>query len=356
MGKLNIGILTSGGDCQALNAAMRGFAKALFHKCRDAAIFGFEDGYKGLIYGKYRRMEKNDFSGILTLGGTILGTAREPFKKIGEPGENGVDKVDSMVQNYKELNLDCLVVLGGNGSIKTANLLSGKGLNVVALPKTIDNDIFGTDMTFGFMSAVEVATQAIDNIHTTAASHSRVFIVEVMGHKTGHLALNAGIAGGSDIILIPEIPYRIEEVIKKIEEREGEGRHFTIITAAEGALSEKDKFLSKKEMRKKRETVSVSFEIAAQIRLMSGKDVRVTIPGHTQRGGVPCPADRILATRLGSAAVDYILTGKAGVMAAIVNGKITAVPLCEVAGKLKTVDVLGDEVLEAKSLGVSFGE
>lgn len=356
MEKLNIGILTSGGDCQALNAAMRGFAKALFHKCGGACVIGFEDGYRGLIYGKYRRMEKDDFSGILALGGTILGSAREPFKKIGEPGEDGVDKVKAMIKNYRDLNLDCLVVLGGNGSIKTANLLSEKGLNVVALPKTIDNDIFGTDMTFGFMSALEVATQAIDNIRTTAVSHSRVFVVEVMGHKTGHLALNAGIAGGSDIILIPEIPYRIEEIIGKIEEREREGRHFTIITAAEGALSEKDRFLSKKEMRKKREEISVSFEIAAQLRLMSGKDVRVTIPGHTQRGGAPCPEDRILATRLGSAAVDYILTGKMGIMTAIKNGKITAVPLCEVAGKLKTVDVLGDEVIEAKSLGVSFGE
>lgn len=353
---MNVGILTSGGDCQALNAAMRGVAKALFHKCKDVSITGIEDGYKGLIYGKYRQMQKDDFSGILTLGGTILGTAREPFKRIGQPDENGIDKVKSMIKCYKDLSLDYLVVLGGNGSIKTANLLSACGLKVIALPKTIDNDIYGTDMTFGFMSAVEVATEAVDNIHTTAASHSRVFVVEVMGHKTGHLALNSGIAGGADIILIPEIPYRIEEVIKKIEEREEEGRHFTIIVAAEGAVSESDKFRSKKEMKERRSKTPVSFELAAQIRLMSGKDVRVTIPGHTQRGGVPCPEDRILATRLGSAAADFMISGKTGIMAAIVNGKITAVPLDEVAGKLKTVDVLSDEILEAKSLGISFGE
>lgn len=353
---MNIGILTSGGDCQALNAAMRGVAKALFHKCADVKIFGIEDGYKGLIYGKYREMKPEDFSGILTLGGTILGTAREPFKHIDEPDENGVDKVKSMIKCYNDLNLDFLVILGGNGSIKTANLLNACGLKIVALPKTIDNDIFGTDMTFGFMSAVEVATNAIDNIHTTAASHSRVFVVEVMGHKTGHLALNAGIAGGADIILIPEIPYKIEEVIKKIEEREAEGRHFTIIVAAEGAVSETDKFLSKKDLKRRREKTPVSFELAAQIRLMSGKDVRVTIPGHMQRGGVPCPEDRILATRLGSAAADFMIAGKSGIMAAIVNEKIVSVPLEEVAGKLKTVDALGDEVLEAKSLGVSFGE
>lgn len=353
---MNVGILTSGGDCQALNAAMRGVAKALFHKCKNVNITGIENGYKGLIYNHTRKMQKDDFSGILTLGGTILGTAREPFKHITEPDENGIDKVKAMVKCYKDLELDYLVVLGGNGSIKTANLLNSCGLKVIVLPKTIDNDIYGTDMTFGFMSAVKVATEAIDNIHTTAASHSRVFVVEVMGHKTGHLALNAGIAGGADIILLPEIPYKIEEVIKKIEERENEDRHFTIIAAAEGAVSETDKFLSKKEFKKRRLQTPVSFELAAQIRLMSGKDVRVTIPGHTQRGGIPCPEDRILASRLGSAAADYIITGKSGVMAALVNGRIVSVPLEDIAGKLKTVDVLSDEILEAKSLGISFGE
>lgn len=353
---MNIGILTSGGDCQALNAAMRGVAKALFNSGKEINIFGFEDGYKGLIYGNYKKMTAADFSGILTQGGTILGTAREPFKLITEPDENGTDKIKAMENCYKKLALDCLVVLGGNGSLKTANLLNERGLKVVGLPKTIDNDIFGTDMSFGFMSAVDVATQAIDCIHTTAASHSRVFIVEIMGHKVGHLALESGIAGGADIILIPEIPFKIEQIIKKIDEREQSGHHFTIIAAAEGAVCAEDAKLSKKELKKRREKTPVSFEIAAQLRLMSGKDVRVTIPGHTQRGGRPCPYDRILSSRLGAAAASYILEGKTGVIAALVNGKIIPVPLSEVAGKLKTVDPLSDQVLEAKALGISFGE
>ena len=218
-----IGLLTSGGDCQALNAAMRGVVKTLTHSGQAVEIYGFIDGYKGLIYGDFRMLTGKDFSGILTKGGTILGSSRTPFKTITEPDENGIDKVDAMKQNYFKLRLDCLVVLGGNGSHKTANLLSEEGLNIVTLPKTIDNDLWGTDMTFGFQSAVDIATQAIDCIHTTAASHGRVFIVEVMGHKVGWLTLNAGMAGGADIILIPEIPYDIDKIVDKIEERENGG-------------------------------------------------------------------------------------------------------------------------------------
>ncbi|WP_296022668.1 MULTISPECIES: 6-phosphofructokinase [unclassified Treponema] len=353
---MNVGILTSGGDCQALNAAMRGVAKTLFYKCPDVKILGIEDGYKGMIYGRFHEMTGDDFSGILTQGGTILGTSREPFKHIADIAEDGVDKVKAMEDFYRQKKLDCLVVLGGNGSIKTASLLSSRGLNIVALPKTIDNDIFGTDMTFGFMSAIDVAVGAIDCIHTTAASHSRVFIVEVMGHKTGHLALNAGMAGGADIILLPEIPYSIEKIISKIEEREKNGRHFTIIVAAEGAVSVSDSKLSKKQLKEKREKTPVSFDLSAQIRLMSGKDVRVTIPGHTQRGGSPNAYDRILSSRLGAAAAGFILEKKFGVLAAIKNSKIVAEPLSEVAGKLKTVDVKSEEIKEAKALGICFGD
>ncbi|WP_303920372.1 6-phosphofructokinase [Treponema berlinense] len=353
---MKVGILTSGGDCQALNATMRGVAKTLFNKCPDVKIIGIEDGYKGMIYGRFHEMSQDDFSGILTKGGTILGTAREPFKHIREIGEDGLDKVKAMEDFYRRNGLDCLVVLGGNGSLKTASLLSSQGLNVVALPKTIDNDIFGTDMTFGFMSAVDVAVNAIDCIHTTAASHSRVFIVEVMGHKTGHLALNAGIAGGADIILLPEIPYRIEKIISKIDEREKSGHHFTIVVAAEGALSIDDLRLPKKQLRLRREKMPVSFELSAQIRLMSGKDVRVTIPGHTQRGGSPDAYDRILSSRLGAAAAGFIIEKKFGVMAALTGSSITAVPLSDVAGKLKNVDILSDEIAEARSLGICFGD
>ena len=204
-----IGFLTSGGDCQSLNATMRGVAKTLYENCPDVEIYGVLEGYKGLIYGNYRKMEPKDFSGILTEGGTIIGTSRQPFKKMRTPDENGLDKVEAMKSNYKKWKLDCLVILGGNGTHKTANLLHEEGCNVVTLPKTIDNDIWGTDITFGFQSAVNIATNAIDCIHTTAASHGRVFIVEVMGHKVGWLTLHAGIAGGADIILLPEIPYDI---------------------------------------------------------------------------------------------------------------------------------------------------
>ena len=242
-----IGMLTSGGDCQALNAAMRGVAKVLYNSTEDVEIYGFQDGYQGLIYGKFRLMTYDDFSGILTKGGTILGSSRTPYKLIREPGADGVDKVAAMKQTYYKLQLDCLVILGGNGTHKTANLLRQEGLNIVTLPKTIDNDLWGTDMTFGFQSAVNIATDALDCIHTTAASHGRVFIVEVMGHKVGWLTLNAGIAGGADIILVPEIPYDIDKIVEKINERHNRGSRFTILAVAEGAISKEDAKLSKKE-------------------------------------------------------------------------------------------------------------
>ena len=243
---IRIGMLTSGGDCQALNAAMRGVAKGLFNAGKEVELFGFLDGYKGLIYGKYKMLSPSDFSGILTKGGTILGSSRMPFKNMRDPDENGLDKVEAMKHNYYKLSLDCLVILGGNGTHKTANLLREEGLNVVTLPKTIDNDLWGTDMTFGFQSAVDIATQCIDQIHTTAASHGRVFIVEVMGHKVGYLTLNAGIAGGADIILIPEIPYDINKIIKAIQKRSERGSKFTILAVAEGAISKEIAALSKK--------------------------------------------------------------------------------------------------------------
>ena len=214
-----IGMLTSGGDCQSLNATMRGVVKGLNVLEGTVEIYGFIDGYKGLIYGNYKRLTSKDFSGILTTGGTILGTSRQPFKLMRTPDENGLDKVEAMKSTYRYLDLDCLVVLGGNGSQKTANLLREEGLNIVSLPKTIDNDLWGTDMTFGFQSAVDIATQTIDCIHTTAASHNRVFIVELMGHKVGWVTLHAGIAGGADIILIPEIPYDLKHVISAIQRR-----------------------------------------------------------------------------------------------------------------------------------------
>ena len=262
-----IGMLTSGGDCQALNATMRGVAKSLYNMFDDVEIIGFEDGYKGLMYADYQIMKSSDFSGILTQGGTILGTSRQPFKLMRTPDENGLDKVEAMKHTYKKLKLSCLVVLGGNGSQKTANMLSEEGLNVVSLPKTIDNDLWGTDMTFGFQSAVDVATNAIDCIHTTAASHGRVFIVEVMGHKVGWLTLYAGLAGGADIILLPEIPYDINIVCDALTKRSKAGKRFSILAVAEGAISREDAKMSKKELKEKKKSgvvyPSVAYEIGA---------------------------------------------------------------------------------------------
>ena len=354
-----IGMLTSGGDCQALNAAMRGVVKSLCVAEKDLEIYGFLDGYRGLIYGNFRMLTGGDFSGILTKGGTILGTSRTPFKTIREPDENGLDKIEAMKQNYHKLKLDCLVILGGNGTHKTANLLREEGLNVITLPKTIDNDLWGTDMTFGFQSAVNIATDAIDCIHTTAASHGRVFIVEVMGHKVGWLTLNAGMAGGADIILIPEIPYDINKIMEAIEERDKRGSRFTILAVAEGAISKEDAKLSKKELKEKmknRKYPSVSYEVADMIAKKSGREVRVTVPGHTQRGGSPCPYDRVFASRLGSEAGKLILKGEYGFMVGIKNREIIKVPLEEVAGKLKMVSPDASIVKEAKMLGISFGD
>ena len=355
-----IGMLTSGGDCQSLNATMRGVAKALYRMFEDVEIIGFNEGYKGLIYSDYRIMRPSDFSGILTEGGTILGTSRQPFKTIRIPDENGFDKVEGMKQTYSKLKLDCLVVLGGNGSQKTANLLQQEGLNIVSLPKTIDNDLWGTDMSFGFQSAVDIAANAIDCIHTTAASHGRVFIVEIMGHKVGWMTLHAGIAGGADIILLPEIPYDMEAVVKAIKKRASNGKKFSILAVAEGAISKENASLSKKELKEKKKSgpiyPSVAYEIGARIEEATGQEVRVTVPGHMQRGGVPCPYDRVISTRLGAAAAAMIRDEEYGFMAALKNNEITKVPLSEIAGKLKTVDKNCSIIKEARLVGISFGD
>ena len=356
---IRIGMLTSGGDCQALNAAMRGVAKTLYNSNEEVEIYGFMNGYQGLIHGRFRLLTYDDFSGILTKGGTFLGSSRTPFKTIEVIEEDGIDKVAAMKQTYYKLQLDCLVILGGNGTHKTANLLSEQGLNVVTLPKTIDNDLWGTDMTFGFQSAVDIATDCIDMIHTTAASHGRIFIVEIMGHKVGWLPLNAGMAGGADIILIPEIPYDIDKIAEKIKERHDRGASFTILAVAEGAISKKDAKLSKKEYAKKLAESpypSVSYDIAAKLAKKTGYDVRVTVPGHTQRGGSPCPYDRVFASRLGSEAGKLILKKEFGFMVGYKNREIVKVSLKDVAGKLKMVDPNASIIKEAKMLGISFGD
>ncbi len=356
-----VGILTSGGDCQGLNSAIRGLAKGLYHYYgKKVEIYGLVDGYRGLINGEYRLMQPEDFSGILTMGGTILGTSRQPFKQMRViDEETNVDKVAAMKKTYNDLKLDCLVVLGGNGTHKSANMLSEEGLNVVSMPKTIDNDIWGTDITFGFQSAVDIATHVIDCIHTTATSHGRVFIVECMGHKAGWLTLHAGIAGGADVILIPEIPYDIDKVIDTVRTRTKNGKSFSILAVAEGAISKDIAALPKK---KKKEAIanlmypSISYKIAHEIEQATGQETRVTVPGHFQRGGSPDAYDRFITTRYGAACAQLIIQGKYGYMTALVNGEVVPVPLKEVAGKLKGVPVDSPIIQDAKNIGISFGD
>ena len=356
---MKIAMLTSGGDCQGLNATMRGVAKTLYNEFNDLTIYGILDGYKGLIECNYKELKKEDFSGILTLGGTILGTSRQPFKKMQVIEENGVDKVKAMIDTYNKLELDCLVILGGNGTHKTANLLREKGLNVVTLPKTIDNDLWGTDVTFGFHSAVDVATDVIDRIHTTATSHGRIFVVEIMGHKAGWLTLYAGIAGGADIILIPEIPYDINKMKEEIEKRTSENKGFSIMAVAEGAISVEESKMSKKEFKTARENMkqsSIAYRVADEIMEITNHEVRVAVPGHVQRGGAPNPYDRVLCTRFGAFAAELIKNKNFGNMVGMKNDEVVAVPLSEVAGKLKNVPKDDQLIAAARKIGISFGD
>lgn len=357
---LKIGFLTSGGDCQALNGAMRGTVKALYTNSKDKVqIYGIKNGYTGLINGDFKKLDLKDFENILNLGGTILGTSRQPFKKINNPDEKGRNKVKCMIENYKNMQLDCLVVLGGNGSHKTANLLSESGLNVVTLPKTIDNDINGTEISFGFQSAIDIATRNLDELHSTAASHSRVFIAELMGHKTGWLTLHAGIAGNADIILIPEIPYDIQKVKKAINKKTEEGKNYIIIAAAEGIISKEDSKLSKKELKAKRKAdgfLSAGYRLEAELNKIMDREVRVTVPGHVQRGGNPCAYDRVLTSRLGAKAAELILNKEFGRMVSVVNNQITSIPLSQAVEKTKMVETDDEIIKQVKMLGICLGD
>lgn len=357
---LKVGMLTSGGDCQGLNATMRGVAKALMNRLgKEVEIYGILDGYRGLIKGEYEKLKDKDFSGILTLGGTILGTSRQPFKQMREIGEDGIDKVEAMKSNYKKIGLDCLVILGGNGTHKTAELLREEGLNIITLPKTIDNDLWGTDMTFGFHSAMDIATDVIDRIHSTANSHKRIFVVEIMGHKAGWLTLYSGVAGGADVIIIPEIPYDINKIKTEIERRSKNKKNFSIIAVAEGAISVAESKMSKKEFKKARSEMpysSIAYRIADEITQVTDYEVRVAIPGHVQRGGSPDAYDRVLCTRLGAYAAQLIKNKQFGFMVGIRNGNVVAIPLNEVAGKLKTVPPDNQIIQSARQIGISFGD
>lgn len=359
--KRRIGILTSGGDCPGLNATIRGVAKACFEMLGEdnVEIVGIADGYYGLINNYAKDMKPSDFSGILTQGGTILGTKRQPFKLMQVIGDDNVDKVKAMKETYKKQKLDCLLTLGGNGTHKTSKLLSDEGLNIIGLPKTIDNDIYGTDVTFGFHTAVDIATEAIDRLHTTAASHSRIMLCEIMGNKAGWLTLNAGIAGGADIILIPEIPYDIDAVVDAIIKRGNKGKSFSIIAVAEGAMSKEEAAMKKKQRAQKRAEageVTVTNRIVKQIQSATGIDTRACVPGNMLRGGSPSAYDRILATKFGVHAATLIAEEHYGVTVAKVKNKITENRLEDIAGKTKFVSPDDQLVITARNLGIAFGD
>ncbi len=356
-----IGILTAGGDCPGLNATIRGVAKACYEKfgTDGVELIGIQDGFSGLITNDARVMKPNEFSGILTQGGTIFGTARTPFKTMQIIGDDKVDKVKNMKDTYKKLKLDCLLTLGGNGTHKTANLLSEEGLNVIGLPKTIDNDIWGTEVTFGFHTAVDIGTDALDRLHTTANSHGRIMIMEIMGNKAGWLTLYCGLAGGADIIIVPEIPFSLEAISAAAEKRAHSGKAFSIIAVAEGALDKTEAILKKKERAKLREVsgeITATNRIAASIKSNTGIDTRVVVPGHILRGGAPSAYDRILATKFGVHAAELLSIEKYGYSVAKTAQGITENKLIDVAGKTKLVDPQSQLIKTARDIGVAFGD
>ena len=335
------GILTAGGDCPGLNAAIRGVCRSASGRY-NMKVIGIANGYRGLIEGETWELSPDDyFTGIITRGGTILGASREkPFKPDSRKDSEdiGQDKVAAIKENYRKLGLDCLVVLGGNGTNTTGHRLAQEGLNVIGLPKTIDNDIVGTDRTFGFDSALTIATEAVDRLYSTAQSHSRVMVIELMGHKVGWLALYAGVAGGGDVILIPEIPYDIKVIARHLEERARSGKHFSIVVVAEGALSIKEDKMDKKDRKNFRaETPSIAYRVAREIEAETGMETRATVLGYVQRGGIPTPTDRVLATSLGTAAADLLARGRYGRMVALEGNDITSVDLSVPAEKIKPV-------------------
>jgi len=334
-----IGILTAGGDCPGINAAIRGVGKTAILEY-GMEVVGISSGFLGLINQEYVQLDENQLSGILTLGGTILGTSREnPFKKSAV--FNSIDKPKLIKKHYEEMGLDALVCIGGNGTQRTASLLAEEGLNIIGIPKTIDNDVWGTDVTFGFDSALWIAVEAIDRLHTTANSHKRIMVIEVMGHHAGWLALYSGMAGGGDVILMPEIEYDIDIVAKYLKKRAVNKKPYSIVVIAEGIPCPKGQ--------------KPGHYIAQEISNRTGLETRETILGYIQRGGSPSPMDRILATRYGAYAVELITEGRFGMMVSLRNDSIMAVPLKEVGGKLRTVPLDHALIEKANRMGVCFG-
>ena len=366
MVKKIVGLLTSGGDCPGLNAAIRGVGKAA--NSLDIQVIGYLDGFRGLVENRFIRLDSSRLSGILTLGGTILGTSRDKPHKM-PAGELGtIDMRPFAVANYEQQHLDCLVCLGGGGTAKNARRLMKEGLNVITLPKTIDNDVWGTDVTFGFDTAMAIATEAIDRLHSTAESHHRVIVVEIMGHNAGWLALGAGVAGGADVILIPEIPYDIERVAEAVLHRSYAGKRFSIIAMSEGAQSvdepgrhgdeETDSDHGGEDDAEEVpwSVESVSLRLARRLEDLTRLESRVTSLGHLQRGGGPSPTDRLPATRLGTACAQLIREGTYGVMVAVRGDDCVPVPLDDVAGRRRVVPPDHPWIETARLVGTSFGD
>ncbi len=377
-----IGILTAGGDSPGLNAAIRSVGKAAI-LTNHALVIGFQDGFLGLIENRTVQLTVAELSGILTVGGTILGTSRvKPHKMT--VGNKVIDMTDVILENYHRHHLEALVCIGGGGTQKNASRLAEKGLRVITLPKTIDNDVAGTDVTFGFDTALGIATEAIDRLHSTAHSHHRIIVVEVMGHNAGWLALGSGLAGGADAILIPEVPYSVEVIADSIKKRSRYGRRFSIVAVSEGAMSQeqarrfqeaeaelaeartvsnssKSKSSSKQKAKAKlaeveQQRTNNTMRLSQQLEELTGLESRVTILGHVQRGGTPSSADRILATRLGTACAEFIQQGKSNVLIAARGESTAAVPLEEVVGKRKTVPLDHPWVAAARDIGICLGD
>lgn len=336
---MKIGILSSGGDCPGINATIRGVGKtAIMHYGME--VIGIHSGFSGILKKDAEPLTERSLSGILNLGGTILGTSREKsFRKLIKKQEDG--HISQIRQSYEEMGLDCIVCIGGNGTQKTANLLSQIGLNIIGVPKTIDNDIWGTDVTFGFHTAVDIATESIDRLHSTASSHKRVMVVEVMGHKVGWIALYAGMAGGADVILLPELGFDMDRVNEAILDRARRGKPYSIVVVAEGVSVPGSKR-------------SADF-ITRMIEEGTGIETRETVLGYTQRGGSPSPYDRNLATRLGGYATELIANKQFGQMVCVNGSQVSSIPLKETAGKLKLVTPENDLIVQGKRMGIMFG-
>ena len=357
-----IGVLTGGGDCPGLNAVLRAVVKTAMKKY-DYEVIGFRDGYRGLVVNDFVKFKSGDVSGILDKGGTIIGSSNRdnPFNfKVERDGKvEFKDMSERVIDNISLHKIDGMVLIGGDGTLTSARDFARLGVNVIGVPKTIDNDLSATDTTFGFMTAVDTATEALDKLHSTAESHHRVMILEVMGMYAGWIALEAGIAGGADVIIIPEIQYDINKIAQKIAARKNAGKNFSIIVVAEGAKPKDGDVVVSKVIKDSPDPIrlgGIGNKLADDLEKFSGVETRVTVLGHLQRGGRPNPFDRVLSTRYGVAAVELINDGNFGKMVALQGNAIVPVSLEDAVGKLKTVDPNGELIRIARSVGVEFGE